>query len=38
MQKVVGQIVKCFQYRKERHKKWECFEGKREKREEQTPL
>ena len=36
-QEVVGQIVKCFQCGKEGHKKWECSEGKRKKREEVAP-
>jgi len=36
-QEVVGQIVKCFQCGKEGHKKWECSEGKRKKREEVVP-
>jgi len=37
-QEVVEQKVKCFQYGKEGHKKWECPEEKEKRREEAIPL
>ena len=36
-QEVVEQKVKCFQYEKEGHKKWECPEEKEKRREEMAP-
>jgi len=37
VKEVVEQIVKCFWYGKEGHKKWECLEGKEKRKEEAVP-